>query len=380
VLRVAPIADFQALLPQWDELAAAALESNPWYEHWMLLPALEAFGNARVRVIGVWRGAQLSGVFPLEDAGKFRGLPLRAMAMWRHRHCMLCTPLVRADCAAQTVAALLDWLRRNEDAALLELPYVPVDGAFQQARGVACLDTYERPVLCRERDAERYLDTISSQLRKSLRKKERRLAAQGKVTPAVLRPDGDIARWAEDFLRLEASGWKGEQGSALASREPDRRFAAAVFAGAFRRGRLLMAGIDLDAAPIARNCAILAGEGSYAFKSAYDERFAEFSPGFLAEVVRIREFHALPGLRWMDSFTAEGNEKLSRMWKDRRRMGRMAAALRAPGRVALRALPMLRWVKRGISPVSARARQAMLGAWAKIASSPAASPRPWSSP
>src|SRR5256885_15605829 len=31
-------------IPAWEDLAAAAIEPNVFYEHWMLLPALEAFG------------------------------------------------------------------------------------------------------------------------------------------------------------------------------------------------------------------------------------------------------------------------------------------------------------------------------------------------
>jgi hypothetical protein len=30
---------------EWDELAAAAIEANPFYESWMLLPAARAFGQ-----------------------------------------------------------------------------------------------------------------------------------------------------------------------------------------------------------------------------------------------------------------------------------------------------------------------------------------------
>ena len=31
-------------IPAWEDLAAAALEPNPFYEHWVLLPALRHFG------------------------------------------------------------------------------------------------------------------------------------------------------------------------------------------------------------------------------------------------------------------------------------------------------------------------------------------------
>ena len=37
-------AALRALVPDWEALAADAAEPNPFYEHWMMLPALEAYG------------------------------------------------------------------------------------------------------------------------------------------------------------------------------------------------------------------------------------------------------------------------------------------------------------------------------------------------
>lgn len=49
----------------------------------------------------------------------------------------------------------------------------------------------------------------------------------------------EMARtWGEDFLRLEASGWKGRGGTALLCRASDREFFRRVIAGAHERGRL----------------------------------------------------------------------------------------------------------------------------------------------
>ena len=45
------------IVPAWDDLAARALEPNPFYESWMLLPAIEAFGLERsFRLVTVWSG------------------------------------------------------------------------------------------------------------------------------------------------------------------------------------------------------------------------------------------------------------------------------------------------------------------------------------
>src|SRR5258708_27460597 len=238
------------LIPQWEALAANALEPNPFYERCLPLPALECFakrGEAGIFVL--WTGARLAALFPFQRARRYRGLPVGALSAWRHRHCLLCTPLVRAEGAEETLAALLGGLRR--EAPLLELNYIRADGPFHQALKRAGArpfadNKYERALLTRACDAESYIqDSLSRHLRQELRRRERRPAGRGKLTHTAMRPGDDLGRWMEEFLRLEAAGWKGREGNALACSEANRRFAAEIFAGAFARGRLHMVGVDL---------------------------------------------------------------------------------------------------------------------------------------
>jgi CelD/BcsL family acetyltransferase involved in cellulose biosynthesis len=346
-----------ALLPEWEVLAKQALEPNPFYEPWMLLPALEALAEGEsVSVAAVRVEGRLAGVFPFQRARRYKGVPAGVLALWRHRHCMLCVPLVSAEAAAPCMDAFLAWAA--SEAAILQFEYLPVGGAFhcalidaaarRQASTVAD-DAYTRAILRKGPSAERYIESaMSNNTRRKLARKARRLAERGPVAHVRLGADGDADAWIARFLALEASGWKGERGSALASREGDRQFATAVLREAFHRGRLLTLGLDLDGIPIARCCSVLAGPGSFAFKTAYDERYADFSPGVLAELDRIAAFHALEGIEWMDSFTGPDNKRLDAMWKDRIAVQASAVALNRWGDLVLAALPVLRWAKRAL--------------------------------
>src|SRR5262245_46351802 len=131
-----------AIAPAWENMAAAAIEPNPFYEPWMLLPALELFGvSSGFRLITVWNGARLDAVLPMERRLSFKGLPLPTLESWRHRHCLLCTPLVRAEGATETLAELIASLRA--DVSVVGLKYIPSEGPFHRAlraagiRGVA---------------------------------------------------------------------------------------------------------------------------------------------------------------------------------------------------------------------------------------------------
>lgn len=353
----------RAIAPAWENMAAAAIEPNPFYEPWMLLPAIDSFGLEKsFRLVTVWNGERLDAVLPLERTKSFKGLPLPALNSWRHRHCLLCTPLVRAEGAPETLAALIESLRT--DASIVELKYIPNDGPFYRAltaAGVRCvvLDGYSRPVLRRAKNADTYINEfISRKERQELRRREKRLHEQGKLTHVALERGGDVARWSDEFLKLEASGWKGKEGSAMNCSEANRKFAIEVFTAAYQRGRLEMVGVDLDGKPLGRCTGFIAGDGAYAFKPAYDEAFAKFSPGIIAEVARIRNLHQRPGLQWMDSFTDANNSVMSRLWKDRLMVQSVAFGVNKAGALALAALPFLRWAKQALSAASRGRAQA----------------------
>jgi CelD/BcsL family acetyltransferase involved in cellulose biosynthesis len=349
IVQVRDAATLPLLMPDWEDLAADAAEPNPFYEHWMLLPALQAYqAGGEFRCIAVWVDGTLGALFPVRLARSFRGVPMRTLYSWRHRNMLICTPLIRAKTAAKCITALL----QSDLAPVIEFEWISAGGLFYGALTEAALalgqplvvtDAYARALLVRDRDPR---PRFTSNLRNNLRRSESRLAAAGKVTPVRLAPGDDVEKWLREFMELEASGWKGRAGSALACREDDRRFVAEVIPEAFRRGRLAITGLDLNGRPLARHIMIAHGEGAFTFKIAYDEAYEKASPGLVAEVDNVRQFIETPGPRWVDSNTARENESYGRVWKDRRTVQRVALGLRGPGRLAVGALPLLRLAKR----------------------------------
>ena len=356
--------ELAAIVPQWEELARHALEPNPFNEPWMLLPALDSQEDrSAFRCALIWvedaGAAKLGGLFPFTRVARYKGLPLSVLSSWRHTSWQIGTPLLRADCARECLHALLGWLGDEGDGtAGMELRYLACEGAFHDLLAdelrthkatVFATDTFTRALLRRGSDAETYLaNALSSAARRRLRRNERRLSRRGRVQHVALRREHDAESWIADFLRLEAAGWKGTAGGALASREANRRFALAALGEAHRRGRLQMVGIDVDGRPIARRCSILAGAGSYAFRTAYDEAFSYYSPGFMAEVDNLREFHAVPGVQWMDSMAPPDGAVVNRLWAERRRIQHLVIGVEAWGELWVSLLPLMRWAKQRI--------------------------------
>ena len=347
-------AALRALVPDWEALAAEVCEPNPFYEHWTLLPALEARGDEAfrdLRCIAVWIDGKLGALFPMRLQRRWRGMPLTALCSWRHRNMLIGTPLISAKGGARTATRCIAALLHSGLAPVVEFEWTsaggPFYGALTEAAASAGLpwtitDSYSRALLLKDRDPR---PRFNSNMKNNLRRWQARLGAVGKLTPVRLAPGDDFEAWTQEFMRLEASGWKGRAGTALACREDDRRFVAGVFGEAFRRGRLHITGLDLDGRPLARHVMISAGEGSFSFKLAYDETHASCSPGILAEVENVRQFMETPGLRWIDSHTARESTWYARVWKDRRTVHRVAIGAHGAGRLAVASLPFLRLAK-----------------------------------
>ena len=343
-----------AIVPAWEELAANALEANPFYEPWILLPALWAKGEEGFECVSVWDDGKLIGLFPFERRASFKRLPVATLTSWRHSAYLLCTPLVRAAAAHTALRALLRWA--VDQAAVLEFLYLPAAGAFDDAlravaKTIVRTARFSRALLVKGSSAEAYMEeTTSAQLRRQIRRNERRLAAMG-ATTVVVGPGDAMGDEIERFLALEARGWKGREGGALAASAHNLRFGREVLAAAHRRGQLHMVGLNCEGRAIARRVSLLAGAGSYAFKTAYDEDYAAYSPGVLAEAMCLREFHGLEEQRWMDSYTDPDNALVNRMWKDRRAMQSVAVGTGAWGAFWLSVYASLRGTAQRGEPV-----------------------------
>ncbi|HET9361527.1 MAG TPA: GNAT family N-acetyltransferase [Vicinamibacterales bacterium] len=335
-LRVVVLEDPGALrqwATAWEDLAAHAAEPNPFYEPWMLLPAIQ-FLSRPAQLLFVLVTAEspvsglsdvLHGLFPIERSSRYRGLPLKCLSIWKHRYCYLCTPLIRKGSEEDALAALFDWLATDpHGATLVEFPQVtddePVFRALvtltgERRRPFFLSKRETRAMLRRRADAEAYIEeALPGKSRKEYRRLEHRLSELGRLEYGEPGP-AEIDAWIDAFLELEARGWKGRLGTAMASTEAGRRFFTAVA----RAGpdRVMLLGLHAGGTPVALKCNLLAGDGAFAFKIAFDEAQGRFSPGVLLELENIRQFHHRAP-RWMDSCAVPDHFMANRLWLDRR--------------------------------------------------------------
>jgi hypothetical protein len=237
---------------------------------------------------------------------------------------------------------------------LLVLRGVRADGAVAEALVELCCarglepvisGRHARALLVPAGDAERYLEAaISPGKRKELRRQERRLAELGALSYTLLDARDDPGAALDELLALEAAGWKGRAGGALGCDPADRRFFEAACRAAHAEGRLILTALRVAGRAVAAKCSFLAVPGAFAFKIAYDERYARYSPGVLLELDHVRRLHARPDVAWMDSCAAWDHPMINGLWSERRTL---ETVLLAPGggplpRAVAAATPLLR--------------------------------------
>ncbi|WP_217912932.1 GNAT family N-acetyltransferase [Miltoncostaea marina] len=327
-------------LAAWADLAARAAEPNVFFEPEVLLPAarhLAPPGAVRLAVVEDGRGRWMACA-PVRRVAAWRRLRLPCLTIWTHEYSGLEVPLVDAGAIRPAMAALLEGVRGPLGGLFVTFTQLPADGPVRAAlRDVADGDDievarYERAVL-RRRPRFSYLDGMKGKRRGELARQRRRLEERhAGVATMDVAADPAAVEW---FLELEASGWKGREGTALAS---DPRVAA-FFREACERlrgaGRLELLALMADGRPIAMKCNMLGHGRMFGFKQAFDESMAAYGPGKLLDIDTMRSFHEREDVDMLDTIASAENASINAMWPDRRALATVLVPTRGPlGRVA----------------------------------------------
>jgi CelD/BcsL family acetyltransferase involved in cellulose biosynthesis len=269
---------------EWDGLAdrtgAPAWWRPGWVRAWW-----RAFGRGRLMLVTVRRGERLVGVAPMER----RGGDLRSPSNYH-------TPsfgLVAADEAAMAslAAALIRAAPRRLTVKFLptsEPSLAALESASRDAGRPRYVRVLERcPYLTLEGSWADLLESRRNQLVRELRRRRRRLSARGRFEMDVQDGREDLERYLEEGFAVEAAGWKGEGGTAIASSPATRDFYTEIGRWLATRGVLRLTYLRLDGTPFAFEFAIKERDRHVLLKTGYDEAFRSDAPGTLLRAASI---------------------------------------------------------------------------------------------
>lgn len=336
-VAVAEVIPLSAIPVAWDkdwiDLARNASEPNPFAECWFMRPAIRyLLGPANGKMLAVWQGNILLGMLPLIPARQYGRLPVRHVQNWVHYHCFYGAPLVRAGREHAFWTAALNAL--DDDAStsnFLHITGLDPEGsvflALSETRQADIVHRSERAMLRSDLDPESYfVANVRPKKRKEIRRLRSRLDELGTVEFAKLSTTDAINDWIRDFLQLEASGWKGREGSALNDTQSTKSFFIEMIGNAHRAGTLEMLRLTIDGKVIAMLVNFMTASGGFAFKIAFDEDYARFSPGVLIKIENLKVL-GRADIRWMDSCAVEDHPMINSLWAERREIVRVTVPL-----------------------------------------------------
>ena len=142
-------------------------------------------------------------------------------------------------------------------------------------------------------------DGLTRRFRRNLRRAERRLGELGEVCFEVVTTGTRLKQALDVFYRLEASGWKGQRGTAVAQRSQVKRF----YDGLVDRAEVWIPILTVCGDPVAAYVLRISGHNIFALKTGYDQTYSKYAPGLLltSRVIRYGLEHGMEMLDLMAS-------------------------------------------------------------------------------
>ena len=141
----------------------------------------------------------------------------------------------------------------------------------------------------------------------------RRLRERGEVRFRVASDEAAI----ETFLALEAGGWKGAQHTALGADAGLAAFTRSMLANLAQEGKLAIHLLERDGEALAIGLMLRSGDRAFYWKTAYDESYAEYSPGLQLTLELSRAQQRDSTIAATDSCAIEGHPMIDRLWTAR---------------------------------------------------------------
>lgn len=245
------------------------------------------------------KGATPVAIFPLQSSNiSLRGLKLKALAFPSHAHMPICDILCHRDALQLPLFQLLIEYLRNQGESwdVIHMPHLLEDAcaitviqgrptaAFQLRRegGYDCIDvseTYEALEL-------------SGKFKYNLKRARQQLDRLPGVRFSFAQDGPDLEEGLKAFMDVEASGWKGSEGSGTAIKlEPSLASFYRELKEAFSvSDKAAINTLHADGKCIAAQFCLLTDDTVYMLKIGYDEAYKRYAPGKLLVDMFIRHY------------------------------------------------------------------------------------------
>jgi hypothetical protein len=357
--RVLDGEELLALGDEWEELVDHALEENAYYCRHYCRALLAHIEKRPVHSIAIWKDDRLIALLPfVTTRGHWAGVTKVNIA-WTTPYTTTSIPLIDQRNVGEAIDALLMAMGDpSMGSNIWILPEQALEGSVNKAltAGMSAnghlsqpFGVFDRAVLERRGTFEDHMkDHVSKKRRKDLRRNRKRLDELGEVTWTAHSGGSALNDAVDAFLRIEASGWKGERGTALDCDEATRAFAKQAFGDQGQSAITRADVLSLDGQAIAINLTLQTGRTGFTIKCAFDEAYRGQSAGLLLEEEMIRGVLEGDWTDQLDSATAPGH-LISSFWNETVQIGDLLVDAKPnAGHFRFRALSFLEATRRAL--------------------------------
>jgi Acetyltransferase (GNAT) domain len=324
------------LSAELEHLSYRAIEPNIYFNPRFLAPAMPRLQDKDVR-LAVLRDdngtrTRLRLVMPYVIQRPAIGVGPTILQSWATVFGPNGTPLIDCDDPAAVADEFLEILSRPHLNLpnVLVIPQVYMDGQAGRVLRTAALardfpvyatQPQSRAVLASDLDGDGYINSVfSSHHRRGFSRLLRRLGEFGTVSFNVARDRDSVFRRMEEFLMLEARGWKGRKRTALTSDRLQAAFAREAINSLADRDMVRIMTLDINGKAIASLLIMIEAGTAYTWKIAYDEAFATYSPGMLLMIEATKMLLDDPNVTNADSCAVPNHQMMDRVWAERRQL------------------------------------------------------------
>ena len=352
---------------EWRRLCDESGDEEVFYRPEWAQAYLQAFEpKADVVLISAWKGDKLRGVLPLVRRRIFlSGLPVVTLTIPANVHSLRASLTVcPGEEGIAVLKALWEAVKNLASWHVIDVANVVEGSGLDRLTTLAQADGYRT---ARKRTSQTlYLPIVISaaaaspdksgaqppwlagtrpKFRSHLRRAKRQLEEQG--TLELKHYNSADPEALEKFYALEASGWKGAEGTAIKCDPHTRQFYDAVAQAAARDGYLSLDFLELNGKPIAGHFGFNLRGRYFLAKAGYDEAFRRHGPGQLLvnEILSqmrqrgLHEFDFVGPATWDESRWASARRTNYRVFIFRKGLyGALLYAARISARDAVRKL------------------------------------------
>ena len=307
---VADATAFETMASEWEALVGE--EGHPYDLPCWLRAWWEAFGDgSRLAICTVRRDGGLVGVYPLRRDG-------RRLVSLTTNHTFTARPLARDARAMNTLvpavvgdgrtAIEVTGMPREDDGTLATVRIA------REARMLPNVEaTFASPYVATEGDYEVWRKENKHRWKAPLERKWRKTERDYDARFSLVEAPTDLDAELKEGLRIEASGWKGEAGTAMHSAADSALFYGRLAHAFAARDALRFSWIVLDGRAVSFDYCLLFRRRLYTLKSGFDEEFESLAPGLVLRLAVIKtcfesdiELHDLLGdeIGWKTRFSS----------------------------------------------------------------------------